>query len=73
MIGTKQAAEELGVSIHRVRAMIASYPGKGSLRARRHGRDWSIRPIDLRRLKEYRETSSRVKASQALSRPIETL
>lgn len=40
---TAQAAQRLGISPRRIRALIAA----GRLPARPHGRDWSIREADL--------------------------
>lgn len=47
-ITTTEAAEELGVTAGRVRAMIAA----GHLPARKIGRDWAIRRRDLDRVRE---------------------
>ena len=43
MITTKQAAQELGVTLHRVRVLI----WEGRLPAKKFGRDWVIRKSDL--------------------------
>ena len=45
---TQQAAERLGITTRRVRALITS----GQLPATRHGRDWDIRPVDLALVRE---------------------
>lgn len=43
MLTTAQAAQALGVSARRIRALIAA----GRLRATRAGRDWAITEVDL--------------------------
>ncbi len=46
LLTTRDAADRLGVSDRRVRALIQA----GRVPARRVGRDWLIRPEDLRRV-----------------------
>jgi excisionase family DNA binding protein len=46
-VGTKQAAEVLGVSVRRVQAMIK----QGLLPAKKLGRDWFINQTDLERVR----------------------
>lgn len=45
---TEQAAAELGVSVRRIQALIAS----GKLSAKKNGRDWSITPAALAKVKD---------------------
>ena len=46
VVGTKEAAKRLGVSVRRVQAMIA----QGIIAARKLGRDWVIEQSDLQRV-----------------------
>ncbi len=46
VVGTKEAAKKLGVSIRRVQAMIA----QGIIPAKKLGRDWIMEQADLQRV-----------------------
>lgn len=71
MITTPQAARMLGVTTNRILAMIHAYqdrgPGVGRLRAKKEGRDWKIRPVDLRKVENRRPGRPRKLLSSPLA------
>jgi excisionase family DNA binding protein len=60
LIGTREAAARLGVSLRRVQQMIE----EGTLPAEKVGRDHVIRPEDLDRVKVYGKPGRPAKASK---------
>ena len=48
MLTTAEAAEELGITVRRVRALITAE----RLKATKFGRDWAIRPVDLNAVRD---------------------
>lgn len=60
MITVIEAAKQLGISPATVRQQIRN----GALRAEKHGRDWFVTPLELRR---YREQHLRPKETEEMA------